>query len=174
MPQSLETFGTWTSPHDLEFLEDLSIGCQEIVEVGSFCGLTAQTLALNGAVVHCIDTWKGADDQLKPLYDLVGDEVFRAFCHNAGGLLFEKIRPWVGTSEFYAGVWPRKVDLVFIDAAHDYESVKADIKAWTPHVKPGGILCGHDYGVSFLPGVKEAVDEINPDGVTNTVWWKRL
>lgn len=34
---------------------------------------------------------------------------------------------------------------VFIDADHSYESAKKDMDAWWPKVKPGGILCGHDY-----------------------------
>lgn len=51
------------------------------------------------------------------------------------------------------------MDLVFIDAAHDYESVKADIAAWWPKVRPSGILCGHDYGKRRLPGVTQAVNE---------------
>jgi hypothetical protein len=47
---------------------------------------------------------------------------------------------------------------VFIDAAHDYESVKSDLAAWWPKVTQGGIFAGHDY---FQPhaGVKQAVDE---------------
>lgn len=32
----------------------------------------------------------------------------------------------------------------FIDAAHDYASVQRDLEAWTPRVRPGGILAGHD------------------------------
>lgn len=49
------------------------------------------------------------------------------------------------------------LDFVFIDANHDYESVKNDILAWMPKIKNGGILAGHDY---FGSGVKQAVDEI--------------
>ena len=33
---------------------------------------------------------------------------------------------------------------VFLDAAHDYDSVMADIAAWRGKVKPGGIFAGHD------------------------------
>lgn len=37
------------------------------------------------------------------------------------------------------------VDLVFIDADHRYSAVKEDIKCWYKKLKPGGVLCGHDY-----------------------------
>jgi hypothetical protein len=37
------------------------------------------------------------------------------------------------------------LNLVYIDAAHDYQSVRDDIKAWWPKVKKGGVLSGHDY-----------------------------
>ena len=36
-------------------------------------------------------------------------------------------------------------DWVYIDADHRYESVVADIAAWWPKVKRGGILAGHDF-----------------------------
>jgi hypothetical protein len=36
-------------------------------------------------------------------------------------------------------------DWVYIDANHAYEAVYADLRAWAPKVKPGGLLCGHDY-----------------------------
>ena len=38
------------------------------------------------------------------------------------------------------------VDLAFIDAAHDYTNVHADILAYWPKVKPDGVLAGHDFG----------------------------
>ena len=51
------------------------------------------------------------------------------------------------------------LDIVFIDARHDYESVVKDIKLWLPKVKKGGVLCGHDYSLGFF-GVIEAVNEL--------------
>lgn len=49
-------------------------------------------------------------------------------------------------------------DLVFIDALHDYPSVRADIEAWWPLVRSGGVLAGHDYNHQW-PGVERAVAE---------------
>lgn len=53
------------------------------------------------------------------------------------------------------------LDFVFIDADHSYEGCKADIDAWLPKVKPGGLLSGHDYGNKDFEdfGVTRAVDE---------------
>ena len=54
----------------------------------------------------------------------------------------------------------RSLDLLFIDALHDYESVRDDISYWQPKVKHGGIICGHDYENRRFPGVKQAVHEV--------------
>jgi hypothetical protein len=37
------------------------------------------------------------------------------------------------------------LDFVYLDAAHDAASVAADLAAWTPKVRAGGIVFGHDY-----------------------------
>lgn len=50
------------------------------------------------------------------------------------------------------------IDFAFIDADHSYEAVAADIESWRHTLKPGGLLCGHDYGDRRF-GVTRAVDE---------------
>jgi predicted O-methyltransferase YrrM len=51
----------------------------------------------------------------------------------------------------------KSIDMVFIDAAHEYHDVVEDIKSWLPKVKPGGILAGHD--LHYEP-VRRAVEEL--------------
>ena len=58
------------------------------------------------------------------------------------------------------------LDFVFVDAEHSYDSAAADINAWWPKLKPGGILFGHDYGHPRFPGVKRAFDELLPGKLT--------
>jgi len=45
-----------------------------------------------------------------------------------------------------------------VDAAHEYEPVLADIKAFYPLLKEGGTMIGDDY-VCEWPGVVKAVQE---------------
>lgn len=59
-------------------------------------------------------------------------------------------------------------DFVYLDGNHAYEHVRAELQAWWPLVKEGGILGGHDYCDRF--GVKQAVEEWrggNPVDVTD-------
>jgi hypothetical protein len=62
-------------------------------------------------------------------------------------------------------------DIVYIDAEHDYEAVKADIEAWRPKAKH--ILAGHDYHA--FPDVQKAVWAcgITPH-VEGNVWMTRV
>jgi predicted O-methyltransferase YrrM len=48
-------------------------------------------------------------------------------------------------------------DIVYIDASHDYRSVKRDVDTWYPKVRVGGYIAGDDY-IAGWPGVVGAVD----------------
>lgn len=56
---------------------------------------------------------------------------------------------------------PNSIDFVFIDGNHEYTYVMEDIINWTKIVKPGGIVCGHDYVSDPVRkyGVIEAVND---------------
>lgn len=75
---------------------------------------------------------------------------------------------------------PRTVHAVLIDGSHHYEDVLADIKAWLPKVRDGGILAGDDWSEKTFPGVCQAVREAfgenfdKEHGDYGTTWVKRL
>lgn len=50
------------------------------------------------------------------------------------------------------------IDLIFIDGDHSYEACQADIVAWAPYVKRGGVIAFHDFG-SRASGVTQAIFE---------------
>ena len=55
-------------------------------------------------------------------------------------------------------------DWIYIDTNHSYETTKEELKLYSPKMKKGGIIAGHDYVVGFWNGlvkfgVIEAVNE---------------
>ena len=146
-----------------------------VVEIGSWVGQSALRWAKPGVLVYCVDHWMGnSDDNLGTIAkELGGDEVYRTFVRNTGPKLMHSIIPVVGDSEWVSSWWTVKADIVYIDAMHDYESVKADIAHWAPHVATGGLLCGHDFSWKF-PGVERAVKESGEFGVISTIWMRRV
>ena len=51
-----------------------------------------------------------------------------------------------------------EADFIYIDASHEYEDVKRDIKLYENLLSPGGYLFGHDF-LPRWPGVVKAVLE---------------
>ena len=41
---------------------------------------------------------------------------------------------------------PAHFDWIYVDALHTYDAVLADLRAWWPKLRPGGLLSGDDYG----------------------------
>lgn len=108
-----------------------------------------------------VDTWEGSPDEkihADKIYSLQlqGTTLYDRFLHNmrACGVL-EYVNPVRQRSTEAAKLYPDKsIDFVFIDGQHTYAAVCADIDAWLPKVKPGGLLAGHDHK---FPPVTQAV-----------------
>ena len=52
-----------------------------------------------------------------------------------------------------------KIDFVFIDGGHAYETVKSDLNYSIPVLEKRGTILCDDYDLSYAPGVKKAIDE---------------
>ena len=145
----------------------------QVVEVGAFAGEATRLFAASAKVVlvSAVDTWDFA-----PHADETGgftaaevetafDRLLRDYPH------VEKVKE--PSPQAAAGFPDGSCDLVYLDADHSYPAVTADIAAWRPKVKPGGILAGHD---GWAPGVIRAVREAlgQADGVcSDGSWWVR-
>lgn len=131
------------------------------VELGTWFGASAIAVARSvrrwGGTVTCIDTWAGElnDDggSVGGKSPLMLMSCARAMVE-AGVSASVRLVPAM-TSEA-AKYWTEPIDFLYIDADHSYEGVLADLQAWVPHVKKGGVVAGDDYNHPRYPGVKRA------------------
>lgn len=150
------------------------------VEVGCFRGRS--TLALvsffGTGKLYAVDTWVGPPDGLGQAYIYVdAGDVHAEFVRNltpeirAGVVVPLRMNSLQGAAEIARRHGTGCLDFAFIDADHRYPAVHADILAYLPLMRPGGILAGHDYSERF-PGVQQAVDELLPGAVKGpgSIW----
>ena len=52
-----------------------------------------------------------------------------------------------------------KIDYVFLDGGHEYQTVKNDLNCCREVIINGGTVLCDDYDLSYAPGVKKAIDE---------------
>jgi predicted O-methyltransferase YrrM len=126
-----------------------------VVEVGSWLGkstvyLATQFKAFGKRVrIDAVDTWDGGQDQqLQARVVALGgaEAVYQQFRKNVLDAHAFDITPVRSLSVEAASQYAdESLDLVFLDADHTYESVLADLQAWYPKVKPGGLIAGHDF-----------------------------
>lgn len=140
----------------------------KIVEVGCWKGRSTAYLLVEAfnksqrIEVYAVDTWEGSPEHAGH-EAIVGGTLYQQFLANVKPVSRQLI-PLRIPSPKAADFFPDGIlDAVFIDAAHEYDAVLADILAWRSKVRDGGILAGHDYGAGW-PGVDQAVNEVF-DGV---------
>lgn len=141
-------------PNELEKLTELAANC-DVLEVGSFKGLSAFCMAISAKSVYCVDTFRANSAGQFQLPDLTTFDDFKRATSK-----FANITYFIGSSAEAAAVNTGVYDMIFIDAMHTYEEVKEDINRWWKFLKPGGTMAFHDYGHSDFPGVKQAIDEV--------------
>lgn len=152
----------------------LSQGYKHFVEIGAKEGRTTGHILKHvpDSNVLAVDPWianpaPSNGDQTRETYEKWDFEKIEAeFWANVGENK-DRCNMFRGTSEQAAAMYSElsseaghrlPSDLVFIDALHDYESVKQDISLWWPNVRIGGMLAGHDFNHQW-PGVERAVAE---------------
>jgi hypothetical protein len=128
-------------------------------EIGVRRGLHAQQIceAVPGIELLCVDPWAPQEDYIEAKVNETMEDAYEDAQERLAPYRCQFIR---ATSVVGASLVPdRSLDFAYIDGNHLEEFVLQDLSAWTPKVKPGGIIGGHDYlNVSPHIGVKNAVD----------------
>lgn len=149
----------WHVIADLVREHGLRVGAEIGVAEGRFSA---------GLLSLCPDLLLWAFDDYRPGYKTWMGTEWDAATQDANRATFLAILPrfaprltFVEKSSLEAAAWldDGALDFVFIDADHSHEAVSADIAAWTPKIRDGGWITGHDFDSVKFPGVVRAVEE---------------
>ena len=129
-----------------------------IVEIGSYLGkatcFLAEGIKNRDIILYTIDTFEnqGMTEGLRDTYNEFKQNTlrYRNCIVVKRGFSHEIVKDFKNM----------KIDLLWIDACHEYNAVKKDIEDWVPLVKEGGLICFHDYYINGPNDrVKKAVNE---------------
>jgi len=141
----------WMSLPELSWLYLMAKDMDSIVEVGAWKGKGTHALASGcKGVVHSVDDFSFSPSSSyasipetylipaggAPSVDI--EKIFRKNTKNFPNVDLIRSDSISASKRFE----DNSVDMVWIDGAHDYDSVMKDIKAWLPKCKK--LLCGHD------------------------------
>lgn len=128
-----------------------------MVEIGSYQGESTMMFAASFEQVHAVDPWATSDPSRYKIPQISDAEAI----FNQRLRFIGNITKVMDTSPEAAGRFEDlSLDFVYIDGHHGFRQVISDIEAWTPKVRPGGFLGGHDYEMEGHPDVKKAVDSV--------------
>lgn len=144
------------------------------IEIGTWKGYFAERLFKSGRAktLYCIDP-----------YELYGDYYFDDL-NSAESIAKNKLKPYNVTfikeySNKAVDKIKGKVDFIYIDGNHSYNSVKEDIKLYWPKLKEGGIFGGHDFCYQSTKNGEGVIKAVTEFAVKNDLklfvespdWW---
>lgn len=143
----------WLTDEEGEALYSLARACSgrgSIVEIGSFKGRSTICLAMGAKAgrnvrVFAVDTHWG------PRLEEFEENIRRAGVDDV-------VEPVAGLSQEVALDFDEPVELLFIDGAHDYDSVKLDFERWVPKLVEGGVVAMHD--TTWDEGPKRVAEDL--------------
>jgi hypothetical protein len=177
----------WMSEPELDWLYRVAQHMDTIAELGSWKGRSSYALAAGVRVrLYCVDTFMGSLDELETNHmEAREGRILDQFLINMDPWMNEQ--PWGHFHRYESGKLSitvqdhnaaaadlPDVDMVFLDGAHDYESVLSNIAAWKPKCRK--LFAGHDIN---WPGVLKTVGESFPGQQINwagvgSIWCMRM
>jgi hypothetical protein len=160
----------------------------DIVEIGSWWGKSAYILARLAKYygigkLLCVDPWSSGDliqNEDSGIVDTVVanldvDEALTVFelnllNANDGCVNYLRMTSVHGSEHYRSGApvvtpsfgtttYAGQISVLHIDGNHSFDAVKADVKAWTGYVIPGGWIIFDDYDWAYGDGPKLNADE---------------
>lgn len=153
-------------------------GFKSVVELGVYDGKNLIYLAKNNPQTNFvgIDLWKHFDSDrintLKPKNQSDWDDLYNLLILETKSIQNLRLirSDTIEAADTFENL---SIDLIFVDASHDYRDVKNDILTWLPKISTTGIISGHDYDLQYI-GVIKAVTEVfgtdNLDVLYDAVW----
>ncbi|WP_390458489.1 class I SAM-dependent methyltransferase [Planctomicrobium piriforme] len=153
---------------ECDWLAEKASTAAQWTEIGAYCGRSTLCVALHlpkGGSLRIIDTNLGTISRS-------GQTLFTTYLEIVQRrpdleIIMARIDSAVAASRLPDS------DVVFLDGAHHYEQVSADIRAWGPKCR---LLCGHDFNPPDWPGVVQAVKELIPcyAVVAGSIWERQI
>jgi hypothetical protein len=146
----------WLSQDEGMVLEELARD-KDVLEIGSYCGLSTVWMARAAKSVTCVDPFDGRgtprpeDTMMEFLDNLKRHGVSNRVSYLRGT-----------TKESAPLLTQGKFDLAFLDGSHDEESVWTDYRVACQKLKNTGLVGFHDYGSEV--GVTSVVDKLEAGG----------
>lgn len=168
----------WFTHEDFETIISIAQKVPEhgrVVEFGSAWGRSTVGWARNvpkTAIVYAIDIWSnsfisderrmhidkvmhGSQNAKDSLERWLNMDDFKRFTKPCPNILPIQL---LVKHEYFR--WPHGlVDVFFDDGNHTNPRFASSLNFWWPLVRPGGVICGHDYGVEWWPAVTRTVDQ---------------
>lgn len=161
---------TFTFPADVEGYagepecrELYNLACQTpregvIVELGTYKGRTAISMAQSGRTVFAVDRFQPEWEEFTPLPDHRAGNFSKQLVEANAERYGVDVRVIEADTFEAAFLWrqysEQTIDMLFIDAGHEYENVHLDTVAWASLLNEDGILVFDD---SLWPGVQRVI-----------------
>lgn len=149
-------------------------GKVNFLEVGVYSGESTRIFLdnLDVGTYYAVDPWRTGYDDSDEASSTDMAEVERMFNEN----ILKRYRNVVkfrGTLSEFTKTEFGPIDVVYIDANHQYEFVKSDIIETILRIRPSVAICGHDF---MLTGVQRSIIEMlgAPDAIYGLSTWVKF
>ena len=180
----LDEIPGWLTREEAEWLHERAKKSKRVLEIGCFMGrstvamLAATTMRDGPHSMVVIDTFDARETSMAEKYAGDAPLVLRHFVEN---ITHDRSLPLpliiIGEA-CQARLFAPQFDFIFIDGAHDEDSVRDDLETARRVALPGCVVAVHDYGDPDREGLTRAVDDFfapaRPVVEAGSIAWGRI